>query len=108
MKKITRICVVLGVVSLSAFTKAKAQEIGINVQLGRPAAYERNERFHPNRPSGRHVWVAEEWTWRGGRYVYVPGRWALPPREGGVWVAGHWAPRQHRPGYIWLPGHWRR
>jgi len=107
MKKLSKILMLSGIISLSAMAGAKAQSIGVHVQLSRPAAYERNEREHPNRPSPRHVWVAEEWSWRGGKYVYVPGRWSLPPREGQVWVAGHWAPREHRPGYFWLPGHWR-
>ena len=108
MKKITKILILVAVVSLSAFTKAKAQvDIGVNLQLNRPAQYEHNERFHPNRPSPRHVWVAEEWVWGGGRYVYKPGYWALPPREGGAWVPGHWVKREYRPGFRWVAGHWR-
>lgn len=107
MKKITKITFVLAVVSLSAFTKAKAQvDIGVNLQLNRPAAYERNEREHPNRPSARHVWVAEEWNWEGGRYAYKPGYWALPPRNGAHWVRGRWVKRTHHAGYRWYPGQW--
>jgi hypothetical protein len=107
MKKISRILIVLAVVSLAAFTKAKAQEIGISLAIGhRPAAYEAVERNHPPRPSGRHIWVAEEWTWRNGAYVYVPGYWSLPPRAGGYWVKGHWYKRPNAPGYKWIPGHW--
>ena len=111
MKKITKILFVLAVVSLSAFTKAKAQvDIGVNLQLHRPAQYEDNERFHPNRPSPRHVWVAEEWDLAGGQtYKYKPGYWALPPRtRRSLGVAGHWIRREHHAGYIWNPGHWSR
>ena len=108
MKKVTRILTLLAVVSLSAFTKAKAQvDIGVNLQLNRPAEYERNERVHPPRPSANHIWVAEEWTTVGGKYVYAPGHWVLPPRRGAYWIKGYW---QHRRrggrGYFWVPGHW--
>ncbi|BAU56014.1 YXWGXW repeat-containing protein [Mucilaginibacter gotjawali] len=110
MKKITRIFTVLAVVSVAAFTQAKAQvDIGVNLQLHRPVAYERNERIHPNRPSAAHVWVAEEWRWNPGRrnYEYVAGHWGLPPRHGGMWMAGHWEKRKFRRGFYWVPGHWR-
>jgi hypothetical protein len=108
MKKITRIVIVLSVVSLSAVTKSKAQvEFGVSVQLNRPAAYEVNERTHPHRPSARHIWVAEEWAPSGNTYVYRPGHWELPPAGRRDWVAGHWAKRQHAPGVRWVAGHWR-
>lgn len=109
MKKITRIFTVLAVVSVAAFTQAKAQvDIGVNLQLHRPAAYERNERERPNRPSRAHVWVAEGWRWNPGRrnYDYVAGHWELPPRRGVVWVPGRWLKRTRHPGYRWAPGHW--
>jgi len=58
----------------------------------------------PPAPSPRHVWVAPEWTWRGGAYVEVPGYWSLPPAGHRAWVPGHWVaePRGNR----WIPGHW--
>src|ERR1700691_3851067 len=109
MKKITKILFLVAVVSLSAFTKAKAQvDIGVNLQLNRPAQYENNERFHPNRPSPRHVWVAEEWVWQGGRYNYKPGYWALPTNAGSLGIKGHWQKRTAGPGWKWAPGHWSR
>jgi hypothetical protein len=106
MKKFSRFLILLAIVSLSALTKAKAQEIGVNVRLNRPHEYERNERFHPRRPSARHVWVNEEWVANGGRYVYRPGYWSLPPRDRAHWVPGHWQKRDHGPGFRWVPGHW--
>ena len=58
-------------------------------------------------PSGRHVWVDGYHRWDGRGYVWVPGRWDLPPRAGHVWVPGHWA--HHRVhGHYWVEGHWRR
>ncbi len=56
-------------------------------------------------PSPRHVWTAGYHQWNGRAYVWVPGRWVIPPRAGGVWIAPHWAPR--RGGYVFVPGHWR-
>jgi hypothetical protein len=109
MKKITRIFVLLAVVSLSAFTRAKAQvDIGVNLQLNRPAQYENNERVHPARPSNAHVWVAEEWQWNGGRYAYRPGYWSVPPRAHAVWIPGSWRHRLYgRQGYRWKAGFWK-
>ncbi len=56
-------------------------------------------------PGPRHIWVDEEWEPRGGKYVFVGGRWMAPPRERAVWVPGHW--RQTKRGDIWIAGHWR-
>jgi hypothetical protein len=59
----------------------------------------------PVAPSPRHVWIDGYHRWDGRRYVWTPGRWAMPPRRGGVWVPGHW---DRRPGgYIWIGGRWR-
>ena len=58
----------------------------------------------PVAPSPRHVWVDEDWQWRGGAYVAVGGHWALPPTPGYIWYGGHWA---HGPrGDRWYAGHW--
>jgi hypothetical protein len=57
-------------------------------------------------PSAGYVWVAGYHRWDGRAYVWVPGRWALPPRPHAVWVAGHWA--HHRAhGYYWIEGRWK-
>jgi hypothetical protein len=61
----------------------------------------------PPAPSPAHVWVDEEWTPRGGTYVYSGGYWAAPPHPGYFWVRGHWA-RHGYDGERWVPGHWRR
>ena len=68
----------------------------------------RPERPHYERvvaPSPRHVWVDEDWEMRGGKYVFVGGRWAEPPRPRAAWIPGHW--RQRPRGWVWVPGHWR-
>jgi hypothetical protein len=41
----------------------------------------------------------------GGRYVWVPGGWVLPPRPRAVWVPAHY--RQTPGGWVFVPGHWR-
>ena len=56
-------------------------------------------------PGPRHVWIGGYHRWDGRAYVWVPGRWALPPRAGVVWVAGHWKHGPH--GWYWVEGHWR-
>lgn len=90
--------VAFGFLTLSG--SADAQHI--KVRLGFPAGISINA---GNRaPFGGAVWVAPEWTWRGGRYECVPGYWAKPRRYGAIWVPGHW--KYTRRGYKWVPGHW--
>ena len=57
------------------------------------------------RPAPGYVWVRGYHQWNGNAYVWVPGRWVLPPREHVVWVDGHW--RHEGRGWIWVEGHWR-
>lgn len=57
------------------------------------------------RPGPEYRWHAGYHRWDGGRYVWVPGAWVVPPRPGGVWVAGHW--RHRAGGWVWIEGHWR-
>jgi hypothetical protein len=56
-------------------------------------------------PSPHHVWIAGNHRWDGAAYVWVPGRWELPPTGYRVWVEGRWA--HHHDGYYWVEGHWR-
>ena len=58
----------------------------------------------PAAPYSGAVWIDGDWVWRGGRYVYVQGRWARP-RAGRVWVRGGWYHGAR--GYAWHRGHWR-
>ncbi len=57
-------------------------------------------------PGPRHVWIAGYHRWDGRAYVWVPGRWDLPPAGRSVWVPGHWV-RHRRNGWYWVEGHWR-
>ena len=57
-------------------------------------------------PPGRgYVWISGYYRWDGRRYLWVGGRWVLPPRTRAVWIPGRWenSPR----GWFWKPGHWR-
>jgi len=102
MRKLKKILVFFIVLSVFAVANSQAQVIvrerperpGTGVVVKSPA------------PSSHHVWVAEEWTPRGGKYVYHAGYWALPPRNYSVWVAGRWRARSG--GYYWKPGYWSR
>jgi len=57
----------------------------------------------PARPALEYVWVPGAWEW-DGRWVWVAGRWAPPPRHGAIWIGGHWEHRAHE--RIWIRGHW--
>lgn len=55
-------------------------------------------------PSKWHVWMPNEWQWRHGRYVSVPGYWMRPPNKNMRYVPGYW--NRTRAGWVWRPGHW--
>ena len=56
-------------------------------------------------PSRGHVWIAGYHRWDGNAYVWVPGRWELPPRPHAHWVRHRWVHR--RGSYVFVEGHWR-
>jgi len=58
-----------------------------------------------DRPSPSHVWVGGYWHHEGGRYNWVRGRWAVPPRGRTTWVSPRWERRGR--GYEWHRGYWR-
>jgi len=55
-------------------------------------------------PSPLYVWVPEYWAWHD-RWVWVEGRWELPPHRGAAWIPGGWD--RHAHAWVWRPGHWR-
>ena len=59
----------------------------------------------PSAPSAAHVWVPGHHTRRYGQWVWVKGRYDVPPEAGLVWVPGHWV--DHGSGYVWIEGGWR-
>ena len=56
-------------------------------------------------PAHGYVWIAGFHRWDGRAYVWVPGRWELPPRPHARWVAAHWMHRHG--GWVLAEGHWR-
>ena len=38
-------------------------------------------------PGPQYVWIGGAWEWQG-RWIWVPGRWVVPPRPGVIWVRG--------------------
>jgi len=99
MKRISKILTLVAVASVFTVATSKAQLV-VRVHPVHVGVFVR-----PAAPSPHHVWVENEWVERRGRYVERPGYWAVPPRPGGVWIAGHWADRPG--GSVWIGGHWR-
>jgi len=58
-------------------------------------------------PGPRFVWVGGYYRWSGRAYVWVPGRWVVPPHPGAVWVTPAWSFAPARGGYVFVVGHWR-
>jgi hypothetical protein len=56
-------------------------------------------------PGAGFVWTDGYWDQRGGRWVWVNGRWLRPPRGRAVWVPGTW--HQERNRWRFERGHWR-
>ncbi len=96
--KYRKLLLLLAMVLITAVNEGNAQ-IFVRVRPERPH-YERVVA-----PSPRHVWIDEEWEIRGGKYVFVGGRWVEPPHARMIWVPGHWRNRPR--GLVWVPGHWK-
>jgi hypothetical protein len=43
-----------------------------------------------DQPGPDHAWVCGYWWWTDGRYVWVPGYWAIPPNTEYVYISGYW------------------
>jgi hypothetical protein len=56
-------------------------------------------------PGPGYVWVDGFWNLNGGRWAWVNGRWAVPPRGHAAWVADRW--ERHGNGWRYRRGHWR-
>lgn len=58
------------------------------------------------RPGPTYIWVAGYWGWRSTDYVWIPGRWVVPPpNRGRKWSPGRW--KHERRGWYWVEGRWR-
>ena len=56
-------------------------------------------------PGPRYIWIAGYHRWDGRAYLWVPGRWVLPPREHVAWVAPRYVHRHG--GYVFYEGYWK-
>ena len=56
------------------------------------------------RLSPRHVWMSCYWRHDGRVFVWMPGRWELPPNEHRNWEPHRWEARGGT--YIFIEGHW--
>jgi WXXGXW repeat (2 copies) len=56
-------------------------------------------------PGAGYVWIGGYHNWNGNAYVWVPGRWEMPPRPHARWVAHHWVKRHG--GWVLVEGRWR-
>lgn len=57
-------------------------------------------------PSSQHVWIPGHWRWGQGSYVWVAGRWELPPVPNATWIAPQW--QQQGSGYVLHEGYWQQ
>jgi outer membrane lipoprotein SlyB len=55
-------------------------------------------------PGPGYVWCGGEWIWNG-RWVWVSGHWARPPRPGAIWISASWSRGSH--GWHHHGGYWR-
>ncbi len=91
----------LGLVFATALTFGVASA-EVVVRVAPPAAVVET---HPPIPGPGYVWINGYQQWNGNAYVWVPGRWEMPPRPHARWVAHRWV-RRHG-GWVMVEGHWR-
>jgi hypothetical protein len=56
-------------------------------------------------PGPKYVWIDGYYRWSGNRYVWVSGKWIVPPRAGAIWIAARWVPRDGS--YVFIAGRWQ-
>lgn len=59
----------------------------------------------PVRPGPRYVWTGGYWACERNGWVWVSGRWVLPPRAGAVYVPPRW--ERHGAEFHFSVGAWR-
>jgi len=84
---------------LSAGTMCAAEVV---VKIAPPAVVVETR---PVSPGPNYVWIDGYQRWDGNAYVWVPGRWDVPPHAGARWIAHRWV-RRHG-GWVFVEGRWR-
>jgi len=97
--RLMALALVAAVVMFVAPSSASAAYVGIQVG-GPPPPYAGRVDQPWARPYPGAVWIAPHNEWVNGRWVYIRGYYAYPPRRGAVYV-----PSRYRHGYYY-PGHW--
>lgn len=104
MRQLLVMCAVaIGLASAAPAVAAQGFPARAYVTAAPPAAG--REEVIARRPGPRYQWTRGYYVMRRGRYVWVPGRWILPPPGRGIWIPGYWA-RDVR-GWYWREGFWR-
>jgi len=97
--KLSALALMAGAALWVAPTKASAAVVSVQIGTPPPAA----PGYIPPpwaRPYRTAVWIAPHYEAIHGRWVWVAGYYAYPPRPGMHWVAA-----RYRHGY-WRPGYW--
>lgn len=55
-------------------------------------------------PGPGYVWISGHWSNRNQQWVWLAGRWELPPSTSAVWTDGHWV--QGSSGWVWVDAGW--
>jgi len=55
-------------------------------------------------PGSGYIWIPGHHAWERGTYIWITGRWEIPPRRYARWVPGRWVEDRH--GWYWSEGHW--
>jgi hypothetical protein len=93
----------IGTVGCAVYVRAPPPPMGVVFAVREPPPV--REEIIIERPGPEHVWIGGYWGWREREYVWVPGRWEVPPRGMRRWEAGRW---YHEPrGWFFVEGHWR-
>jgi hypothetical protein len=94
--------IVMALVFSASLSAGAASALPVYVKIAPPAPV---VEARIQAPGPGYVWVGGYHRWTGAAYVWVPGRWALPPRPHAVWIDGHWAKTPS--GWHWKAGQWR-
>jgi len=91
---------VLSAISLTATVCAPG--VGMYVQTGPPLP---PAEVIAVQPGPEYLWVPGYYDYAGGSYVWVSGRWAVPPHGYHAWVPARWVHEDK--GWRFEKGHWR-
>jgi hypothetical protein len=59
----------------------------------------------PPAPAADVLWLGGHWRWDSGKYVWVPGQYALRPTPTANWLPGYWD--RDDAGWLWTEGRWQ-